>query len=79
MHWYDGYGAGYGGMVMMVLTGLVLLGGVVALVVLAMRQSSDRRPQDDSGSAQRILEARLARGEIDADEFERVRDLLRSR
>ncbi|MBB5801190.1 putative membrane protein [Saccharothrix ecbatanensis] len=73
MHWYNGYGMGYGG-VMMALIGLLLLGGAVAITVLAMR-----RPHEDSGSAQRILEDRLARGEIDADEFRRVRDLLRTR
>jgi putative membrane protein len=73
MHWYNGYGIGYGS-VMMALIGLLLLSGAVAITMLAMR-----RPQDDSGSAQRILEARLARGEIDAEEFQRVRDLLRTR
>lgn len=73
MHWYNGYGVGYGG-VMMVLIWLLLIGVAVAITVLATR-----RPQDDSGSAQRILEARLARGEIDAEEFQRVRDLLRTR
>ncbi|PSL57330.1 putative membrane protein [Saccharothrix carnea] len=73
MHWYNGYGVGYGG-VMMVLIGLLLLGVAVAITVLAMR-----RTPDDSGSAQRILETRLARGEIDAEEFQRVRDLLRTR
>ncbi|MEV8436070.1 SHOCT domain-containing protein [Actinosynnema sp. NPDC051121] len=70
MHWYNGYG--YGG-VMMILIGLLLLGGAVAITVLATR-----RAPDDSASAQRILEARLARGEIDAEEFRRLRDLLRT-
>ena len=74
MHWYTSYGAAYGGMALMFLIGLIVLGGVVALVAVAMRQ-----PNDDRGSAQRILEARLAKGEIDADEFQRVRDLLRTR
>lgn len=73
MHWYNGYGVGYG-VVMMVLIGLLLLGIAVSVAVFAMR-----RTQDDSGSAQRILEARFARGEIDAEEFQRVRDLLRIR
>ncbi|MER5267137.1 SHOCT domain-containing protein [Actinosynnema sp. NPDC002837] len=72
MHWYHGYGIGYGS-VMMALIGLLLLGGAVAITVLAMR-----RPHEDQGSALRVLEARLARGEIDADEFRRVRDLLRN-
>ncbi|MEV8438722.1 SHOCT domain-containing protein [Actinosynnema sp. NPDC051121] len=73
MHWYYGYGAAYGGMALMFLIGLIVLGGVVALVAVAMR-----RPTDDPSSAQRILESRLARGEIDADEFQRVRNLLRT-
>lgn len=74
MHWYNGYGAAYGGMVMMSLIGLLLVAGVVALVVM-----TTQRTPDDSGSAQRVLEARLARGEIDTEEFQRLRSLLRSR
>lgn len=73
MHWYNGYGIGYGG-VMVTLIVLLLLVGAVAITALAMR-----RTHDGPGSARCVLEARLARGEIDADEFRRVRDLLRTR
>ncbi|NUT47489.1 MAG: SHOCT domain-containing protein [Saccharothrix sp.] len=73
MHWYNSYGAAYGGMALMFLVGLIVLGGVVALVVVATR-----RPHEDPNPALRILAARLAKGEIDADEFERVRNLLRA-
>lgn len=73
MHWHNGYGIGYGGVVMALIV-LLLLGVTAAVTVVATR-----RTRDDPGSAERILEARLARGEIDAEEFLRVRDLLRKR
>ncbi|MFJ6674657.1 hypothetical protein ACIQMJ_26455 [Actinosynnema sp. NPDC091369] len=56
MHWYYGYG----GMALVFLIGIVVIGGVVALVALALR-----RPNDDPRSAQRILETRRASSEID--------------
>ncbi|WP_033439175.1 SHOCT domain-containing protein [Saccharothrix sp. NRRL B-16314] len=74
MHWYNGFGVGYGTVMMTVIGLLLLLGAAITIAALAMR-----RTPDDQGSAERILEARLARGQIDADEFRRVRDLLRTR
>lgn len=74
MHWYNGFGVGYGTVMMTVFGLLLLLGTATAIAVLAMR-----RTPNDPGSAERILADRLARGEIDADEFRRMRDLLRTR
>jgi putative membrane protein len=45
---------------------------LIVFGVWAVRRFTDR----SSGSARRILEERFARGEIDADEFQRQRDLL---
>jgi putative membrane protein len=73
MTWYYGTPMGWGGFTMMTLTMLLFWGGVVALVVVVLR----RLPRDRS--ATRILEQRLAKGEIDTEEFERVRRTLDSR
>jgi putative membrane protein len=73
MTWYYGTPMGWGGFTMMTLTMLLFWGGVIALVVVVLR----RLPRDRS--AARILEQRLAKGEIDTEEFERVRRTLDSR
>jgi putative membrane protein len=73
MYGYYSTPMGWGGFAMMALTMVLFWGGAVALVVVLLR----RVPR--VGSATRILEERLARGEIDAEEFERVRTTLNSR
>ena len=73
MTWYYGTPMGWGGFSMMALTMLVFWGGLIALTVVLLR-----RPARTS-SATRILEERLARGDIDTEEFERVRGTLDSR
>ncbi len=57
----------------LVVVGLALLG------YLAYRMVQSRgtgRPAARNGSARRILDERLARGEIDADDYRRRADLL---
>lgn len=55
----------------------LLIWAVYALVVSAARKPGrDQDPQ--SGNAARILDERLARGEIDAEEYRRLRDLIGS-
>ena len=55
----------------------LLIWAVYALVVSATRKPGrDRDPQP--GSALGILDERLARGEIDAEEYRRLRDLIGS-
>ena len=76
MHWYYGTPMGWGGFAMMALTTVLFWGGLVALVVVLLRRLP-HVPQ--IGSATRILEERLARGEIDTEEFDRVRRTLDSR
>ena len=64
--------------------GVLLIVVTIALAFSLYGGSSARRegPQDtDAGlsAAERVLEMRFARGEIDADEYTVRRDLLRSR
>lgn len=71
MYPYYGGSPGWGGFVLMTLGMVVFWGGLLAIVVVLLRRHD--------GTALRILEDRLAKGEIDTDEFERVRKTLRSR
>ncbi|MEU3645281.1 SHOCT domain-containing protein [Lentzea sp. NPDC034063] len=73
MYGYYGSPMGWGGFGMMALTMVLFWGGVVALVVVLLRKVPH------AGSAHRILEERLAKGDIDTEEFERVRRTLDSR
>ena len=59
---------------MIVFWGL-LIWGIYALVGTAIRRPGDR---EHSGGARHILDERLARGEIDAGEYRRLRDLIGS-
>ncbi len=79
--WHPGWDWGWGhmafGLVMMVL----FWGGLILVVILAVRWLGGRSPQDaasqESGSRSLdILEKRFARGEIDKEEFEERRRLL---
>ncbi|MET9634064.1 hypothetical protein ABZX92_42090 [Lentzea sp. NPDC006480] len=73
MTWYYGTPMGWGGFSMMALTMLVFWGGLIALAVVLPRHPTR------TSSATRILEDRLAKGDIDTEEFERVRRTLDSR
>ena len=56
---------------------LVFLAAIVVIVVLLVRRSDDRGASARSGPED-LLAERLARGEIDEDEYRRRRDALRS-
>jgi putative membrane protein len=73
MYPYYGSPMGWGGFAMMALSMLVFWGGLVALAVVVLRRFPHARP------SHRILEERLAKGEIDAEEFDRLRRTLDSR
>ncbi len=80
MRWHDGWGAG--AWVAMAFVMVVFWAIVVAAIIALVRTDRGHgagpsaRPPDD---ATRILDERFARGEIDADEYTRRRDLLRGR
>lgn len=64
-----GWGAmGVLGPILMILFWIFLIAGAVWLV-LAVSGQTGRRMTDDRGVALSILEQRLARGEIDVDEY----------
>lgn len=78
--WY-GDGGGIGGWLVMALMMLVFWGGVVAIFVLLLRRThtdertSSLRPSHHD--AERILNERFARGEIDEVEYSARRAALR--
>jgi putative membrane protein len=60
--------------------GMIAFWGLVIWAIYALVTSTSRRSGgDNQGSdARRILDERLARGEIDAAEYHRLRDLITS-
>lgn len=76
MMWGTSWGNWVAGLLMMVL----FWGGLVALVVLALRGWDSNRREDGGKpagvDARAILEERFARGEIPEDEFEHRRRVL---
>ncbi len=71
----DGYGWHGGMMVVMAIFWLVVLLGVVGGIVFIVRATGGQR--SDRGRAANVLDERFARGEIDQDEYESRRQLLR--
>lgn len=86
MMWIDGgWGGGWGGwllmaLVMVVFWGLVIA-GIVALVhfLSGNRTAASGGPGRGSGRAEELLAERLARGEIDEEEYRKRRAVLRER
>jgi putative membrane protein len=79
MMWYWGNGGHWwwmltGVMVMVVFWGAIFWAIWYFVTNDAKQPEQGARPDD----AKRILDERLARGEIGADEYERLRDLVRS-
>jgi putative membrane protein len=85
MMWNNGMG--WGGWLLMSMTTVAFWAVVVFGIVALFRGTRDggsrdggSRPgqRDDEDSAQRILEERFARGEIDADEYRQRSQVLHS-
>lgn len=78
--WHHMMDWGWGHMMFGGLMMIVFWGGIILLVVLAVRwiggSSSDRTLSPASKSALDILDERFARGEIDKDEYEERRKIL---
>lgn len=58
--------------------GMLIFWGLLIWGVWALITSATRKPRssDDGGDARRILDQRLARGEIDAEEYQRLTNLI---
>jgi putative membrane protein len=81
MYGWDGNGWGFGAWVAMAVLMLIFWGGVVTVVVLLVRRShpgeGPATPRPTHQEAERILNERFARGEIDEQEFTARRAALR--
>ena len=80
-YWHSGWDWGWGHMFFGSLMMLLFWGGIILLVVLAVRwfgsgSSHAKTPEDSRNKALDILQERFARGEIDKEEFEERRRLL---
>ena len=79
MMWYWGGGVHWWGWLLMSL-GMVAFWGLIIWAVWYFVTSLTRHPEQGHrpGEAKHILDERLARGEIDAEEYGRLRELMRS-
>ena len=80
MMWEYGYGMWWMWIPGLLLT-LVIVAGIVVLIVLAIRSTgSSNRPHDtrpaEVDPARRILDERLARGEITPEQYRELRSTL---
>ena len=80
MMYGDGH-AGGGWVVAMGVVMIVFWGSIVVLLAVGVRAIFDRLPHPAPvrPSPRDVLEERLARGELDPDEFEQQRELLAGR
>jgi putative membrane protein len=79
MFWYGGGWAWWQADLMWV--GMIAFWGLLIWAAYALISNLTRRPSSDhprGGDARAILDQRLARGEIDAAEYHRLRDLIDS-
>jgi putative membrane protein len=78
-----GGGTHWGAWILMIIAMLVFSGALAWIIVTLLRQRgshSDPRPVPPSGTspdALRILDERMARGEIEEEEYKRRRDLIK--
>jgi putative membrane protein len=77
MMWYSSGGMEWWGWMLGAL-GMVAFWGLIIWAVWYFVTGQNRRPQDSGspGDARRILDERLARGEIDPEEYQHLRDLI---
>lgn len=79
LHW-NGWGSGWWLMMLfMVLVWIAVIGGTVWLVVYLTRRAGTGSSMGSAESALDVLNKRYARGEIDKEDYERIkRDLIES-
>ena len=77
MMWYSGGGMHWWGW-MLGTVGMVAFWGLLIWAVWYFVRGGSRRPDQGKTptSARQILDERLARGEIDADQYRQLRDLM---
>jgi putative membrane protein len=76
MYPYYGQTMGWGGIVMMTL-GMIVFWSTLGVVAIMLLRRADTARHDSA--ALRILQERLAKGEIDTEEFDHVRKTLLTR
>ena len=76
MFWYGDGGWAFWQVALMSVGMLAFWGLLIWAIYAIATGSGTRATRDDSGQPARILDERLARGEIDADEYGRVKALL---
>ncbi|MHB1612766.1 MAG: SHOCT domain-containing protein [Actinomycetes bacterium] len=81
---WDGGGWGWGGWVFMAVMMVLFWSAIITGVVMFVRYSRERTgaqpptPTEGNDRARQVLDERFARGEIDADEYTKRRDMLRT-
>jgi putative membrane protein len=75
-YYYDGPNAGWLMPLTMAIGMIVFWGGLLLIVLLVLRHYGSAAERHRT--AEKVLAERLARGEIDENEFTRLRDILRA-
>ncbi len=81
---WDGGGWGLGGWVFMAVMMVLLWSAIILGVLMFVRYTRERTgalssmPTESKDRARQVLDERFARGEIDADEYTKRRDILRT-
>lgn len=74
-YWDHGFGTHWFGAVVMIVTAVLFWGGLAAVVVVLLRRFS-HEGNTTTSDAERILDERFARGEIDEEELKQRRAAL---
>ncbi|MPZ79028.1 MAG: SHOCT domain-containing protein [Actinophytocola sp.] len=75
-YWHHDYGWGWLGAVTMIVTMVLLWGGLITVVIILLRRFNHPAGGPD---ADKILDERFARGEIDEEELTKRRAALHNR
>lgn len=75
-NWNYGWSYGWVGALLMIITMLLVWGGLITFIVLLVRRMGYHRTAQND--AQRILDERFAKGEIDKDEYDQRGQALRA-
>ncbi|MBN1467919.1 MAG: SHOCT domain-containing protein [Fusobacteriaceae bacterium] len=76
-HMFDGFGFLWGGMWLMMFTPVIVITLVIILIIKLFQGNKTNTIQEDL--AIKILKERLAKGEIDEEEYNRKMELLKKK